>query len=82
MASYRCKKAVTFGARMSPQDARIRMKMWLLKGARLEMDDCRGRHKHMHYFGDLYVYDVFAMGAEADLDAQAHALLGTISSGV
>eukprot|EP00975_Prorocentrum_lima_P011646 2477909-Prorocentrum_lima.AAC.1 len=60
--------------------ARIRMKMWLLKGARLEMGDCRGRLKHMHFFGDPVVYDVSAMGTEADLDAQAHALLGRSSS--
>ena len=78
--SGRCKKALTFGIRMSPADARIRMKMWLRKGAQVEKDDCRGRHKHLYHFGYPVVYDMSDTGTEAELNAQAHALLGTSSS--
>eukprot|EP00974_Lingulodinium_polyedra_P091828 8900148-Lingulodinium_polyedra.AAC.1 len=62
---------------MSPQSARARVQVWLLRGARLEKDDRRGRRKRLRHFGDLVMYDISAVGPEKNQKHErARALLG------
>ena len=67
----RCKKALTFGYRMTHDHCRIRMKLWLLKGVHIHRGVVGGRHQHVDRCGNPAQYDVTEMGTEVELDALA-----------
>ena len=69
-----CKKWVTIGNDGSDA-ARMRCKVWLMRGLKILADDTIGRHRHVwdHPTNSLSV-DEF--GSEADMDQAAAALVG------
>ena len=43
-----CKKALHMGQRLTSEECRVRVKMWLLAGMTIAFDDLAWRHTHAH----------------------------------
>ena len=47
-SNTRCNNALHMGQRLTSEECRVRVKLWLLAGMTVAVDDLAGRHKHVH----------------------------------
>lgn len=70
-ASARCKRSIGFGANMPEEEARRRMKKWLLMGAGIAGHDADSKEQHFNV--DPYSWSREELESEGELDRMAAA---------